>query len=141
MQYFIETAQKIREHHSLKRKEIADKNRIWANKSKRELAFSEGQIVYLKDFKIAEGVGKSIQPRYLGPFQNEKIYPNSNTTKLINLGNSRTRIAHLSHLKQSVGNFNQTIIPADLDPRMILQNSNNKKNEKKSQIIRKSFHH
>jgi hypothetical protein len=122
-EYFLRHVKNLREDHMRKRLQLSAGPRNCRNKHTRDYQFQIGDLVYLSDFTIADITGSSTRIRFLGPFEIIDIYEGTNTCNLLNIINFKTRIAHLRHLKPSVGPVVQTIVPANFDRRLILQDS------------------
>ena len=127
MKFFESHVKKIREGHMSKRNILSDRNRTWANKKRRTVDFNEYDIVYLLDNQIAETTGGSTKSRFIGPFVIEEIFPHTNVCRLQSLVDNRYRIAHLCHLKPSVGPIITVPAPAEFKTKGFL---NIEKNEK-----------
>ena len=113
MKYFESHVKKVREDHMSKRTILSDRNRTWANKKRRTVVFNEYDIVYLLDNQIAETTGGSTRSRFIGPFVIEEIFPHTNVCRLQSLIDNKYRIAHLCHLKPSVGPITTVPAPAE----------------------------
>ena len=129
MQYFESHVKKVREDHMSKRNTLSDRSRISANKKRRIVDFNENDIVYLLDSQIAEDTGGSTKARFIGPYLIEEIFPHTNVCRLQSLLDNRYRIAHLTHLKPSVGPIVTIPAPADFNAKGFL---NIEKNEKQN---------
>ena len=127
MKYFESHVKKIRESHTSKRNILSDRNRTWANKKRRTVDFNEYDLVYLLDSQIADTTGGSTKSRFIGPFIIEEIFPHTNVCRLQSLVDNRYRIAHLCHLKPSVGPITTVPAPAEFKTKGFL---NIEKNEK-----------
>ena len=79
------------------------------------------------DSQIAEDTGGSTKARFIGPYLIEEIFPHTNVCRLQSLLDNRYRIAHLTHLKPSVGPIVTIPAPADFNAKGFL---NIEKNEK-----------
>ena len=127
MKYFESHVKKVREDHMSKRNILSDRNRTWANKKRRTVDFNEYDIVYLLDNQIAETTGGSTKSRFIGPFIIEEIFPHTNVCRLQSLVDNRYRIAHLCHLKPSVGPITTVPAPAEFKAKGFLNIEKNAK--------------
>ena len=120
MKYFESHVKKVREDHMSKRNILSDRARTWANKKRRIVEFNENDIVYLLDSQIAEDTGGSTKAKFIGPFIIEEIFPHTNVCRLQSLIDNRYRMAHLTHLKPSVGPITTVPAPAEFNAKGLL---------------------
>ena len=125
MSYFQNHVNHIREVHMKRRAVLADRTRNCVNRSRHEYHFSEGMLVYLRDFEIQQDTGGSSRSKYLGPFIIENLDLSKNICQLRNLENHKLRMAHLINIKPAVGPINIIHSPANLNPKEILYNHSN----------------
>ena len=126
MQFFMKQAKAIRDQHLNKREQLSDKVRNIANRGKKDWIFSVGDLVYLREFKIAEGhSGSHSQIKFQGPYFVSHIYPHTNTAELQNILTDKTRYAHLRHLRPCVGPIVQNPMDIRIDKKNLIRNDEN----------------
>ena len=115
LSHFTEYMEKITKLHKDRRIANAERQREYHNRSRMDITFTVGQLVYYQNFKIPETRG-SLENKWHGPAEIITLHANNRTVTIKDY-DQITRIVHTHHIKHYETDGNLTITPTRVDER------------------------
>ena len=119
---YTNSFQKIQEARNVRRKELMERKREHANKTRKESDFQVQDIVAWRSFGLAEGRGTCLRNKFSGVY--EIIEINNKTVKIKDLHSDLIRTTHLQHIKKLKDHQYITPMNIENDSTKILRNKN-----------------
>ena len=114
-QHIIKNVEQLRTEYLDRRKKRSDKVRAIAHLGRTKLSIKPGDICHVRDFRIAETAGSSLNSRFSGPYLVPEVDEKRQQCLLKNMINRQKRICQMIHLKKQNHWENQTVTPSKND--------------------------
>ena len=108
---FQQSLKNLHDFRATKRRQIIERQRITANKGRKEPTYRIGEIVMVRYLKIADVSGSCMMERFRGPWVIKEIYPRSALVQLLS-DESVRKTFHFQHLKKVADA--PTVTPVDI---------------------------